>query len=349
MSSLFIIAEAGVNHNGSLDRAFELVRIAKECGADAVKFQTFRAEDLVTADAPAAAYQTRNAGVTRQFDMLKKLELPAEWHVELKKYSDELGIEFFSTPFSESAVDLLVRTGVRRLKLSSGELTNKPLLQHAARTGLPLILSTGMGTLEEVCRAVEWIDAVRPATAAEGVPPGEAPLCVLHCTSNYPASPDALNLRAIETLARALSLPVGYSDHSEGATAALLAIALGASMIEKHITFDTRAEGPDHLASMPAAEFKAYVRALRDAELMLGSGEKAPHVSELDTLAVARRSVVSARALPSGHALRREDMILRRPAGGIEPAHIDELVGRKLVGPLKQGQVVAWEHLSVAE
>ena len=343
MQRVFIIAEAGVNHNGDLALARRLVEIAKESGADAVKFQTFRAADLVTRDAPAAQYQTRNAGATRQFEMLKQLELPEAWHAELKTHADALGIEFFSTPFSESAVDLLVRTGVRRLKLPSGELTNKPLLEHAARSGLPLILSTGMGTLEEVEAAVGWVQAARPAgySAREG----EVPLCVLHCTSNYPAAPEALNLRAIRTLAFALQLPVGYSDHSEGSSAALAAVALGASVIEKHITFDRNAPGPDHLASMEPGPFTAYVAGLRELEAMLGDGRKLPHASELDTLAVARRSIVAAAALPAGHVLRREDLHLRRPAGGLEPAKLDALLGRTLAQPLTAGQALAWAQL----
>lgn len=343
MHPVFIIAEAGVNHNGDIALARQLVRIAYDAGADAVKFQTFRAEDLVTQDAPAAAYQTRNAGATRQFDMLRQLELPEAWHKELKAFADDVGIEFFSTPFSESAVDLLVRTGVRRLKMPSGELTNKPLLQHAARTGLPLILSTGMGTLAEVERAVDWIESARPAgfDSASGMP-----LCVLHCTSNYPAEPDALNLRAIRTLADALALPVGYSDHSEGVNAALAAVALGAVVIEKHITFDKAAPGPDHLASITAGEFSAYVQAVREVARMLGNGVKAPHPSELDTLAVARRSVVAARPLPAGHVLRYPDLAVRRPAGGLEPAELETLVGWTLREPLAAGQALAWAQLS---
>lgn len=343
MHPVFIIAEAGVNHNGDIALARQLVRIAYDAGADAVKFQTFRAEDLVTQDAPAAAYQTRNAGATRQFDMLRQLELPEAWHTELKAFADDVGIEFFSTPFSESAVDLLVRTGVRRLKMPSGELTNKPLLQHAARTGLPLILSTGMGTLAEVERAVDWIESARPAgfDSASGMP-----LCVLHCTSNYPAEPDALNLRAIRTLADALALPVGYSDHSEGVNAALAAVALGAVVIEKHITFDKAAPGPDHLASITAGEFSAYVQAVREVARMLGNGVKAPHPSELDTLAVARRSVVAARPLPAGHVLRYPDLAVRRPAGGLEPAELETLVGWTLREPLAAGQALAWAQLS---
>jgi N-acetylneuraminate synthase/N,N'-diacetyllegionaminate synthase len=343
MQRVFVIAEAGVNHNGDIALARQLVHIAREAGADAVKFQTFRAEDLVTLDAPAAAYQTRNAGATRQFDMLRRLELPDSWHAELKAYADGLGTEFFSTPFSERAVDLLVDTGVRRLKMPSGELTNKPLLQHAARTGLPIILSTGMGTLSEVERAVEWIRTARPEgfDNASGMP-----LCVLHCTSNYPAAPEALNLRAIQTLASALALPVGYSDHSEGVGAALAAVALGAVVIEKHITFDKSAPGPDHLASMTGDEFTAYVRAVRELERMLGDGIKAPHPSELDTLAVARRSVVAARALTAGHVLTRSDLAVRRPAGGLEPAELEAMVGRTLREPLASGQALAWSQVS---
>jgi len=328
-----------VNHNGDLGLARELIGIAHEAGADAVKFQTFRAEDLVTPDAPAAAYQTRNAGATRQFDMLKKLELPEAWHGELKACAEALGIEFFSTPFSESAVDLLVRAGVKRLKLPSGELTNKPLLQHAARSGLPIILSTGMGTLEEVRRAVAWIESARPRPA---------PLWVLHCTSNYPAAEDALNLRAIQTLAESLRLPVGYSDHSEGSTAAIAAIALGATILEKHITFDRDAPGPDHRASMEPQEFKAFVRSVRAVESMLGDGLKAPHPSEMNTLAVARRSVVAVRDLPAGHVLRLEDLAVRRPAGGVEPMHLEALAGRSLAAALGAGELLQWEHLEKA-
>ena len=342
MKPVFIIAEAGVNHNGDMELARRLVRIASECGADAVKFQTFRAEDLVTLDAPAAEYQTRNAGATRQFDMLKHLELLADWHEPLKAFSESLGIEFFSTPFSEAAVDLLAQIGVRRLKLPSGELTNKPLLEHAARTGLPIILSTGMGTLQEVQRAVEWIQLARPQNFFKM---DCESLCVLHCTSNYPASSEALNLRAIRTMADALGLPVGYSDHSEGCGAAIAAVALGASVIEKHITFDKQAEGPDHLASMTAEEFVVFVREIREVERMLGDGIKLPHASEMNTLAVARRSIVAANALSAGHVVRREDLQLRRPAGGLEPCEIDLLEGRTLGQDLRVGQALAWDQL----
>lgn len=343
MVPLFVIAEAGVNHNGDLSLARRLVRIAHDAGADAVKFQTFRAEDLVTREAPAAAYQTRNAGAGRQFEMLKALELPDAWHPILRDECEQLGIEFFSTPFSESAVDLLVRTRVRRLKIPSGELTNQPLLEHAAATGLPIILSTGMGTLAEVARAVRWIELARGAQAHGADAPG---LCLLHCTSSYPAAPESLNLRAIGTMAQAFGLPVGYSDHSEGATAAVAAVALGAVVIEKHITFDRMAAGPDHLASMEPEAFAQYVRAVREAAQMLGDGVKAPHSSELDTRAVARRSLVAARALPAGHVLECHDLLRRRPAGGLEPWALAEVLGKSLQVPLVLGQVLHARHLA---
>lgn len=343
MSRVFIIAEAGVNHNGDIDLARQLIRIARDCGADAVKFQTFRAEDLVTLDAPAAEYQTRNAGVTTQFDMLKKLELPESWHIILKAYADSLGIEFFSTPFSESAVDLLTHIGVKRIKLSSGELTNKPLLRHAAATGLPMILSTGMGTLKEVELAVSWISDAYEQSHGERMP--SANLWVMHCTSNYPAASETLNLNAITTLTRELGLPVGYSDHSLGETAAIAAVALGAMVIEKHITFDKNAAGPDHPASCNEVEFSRYVKAVREASAMLGNGIKTPNSQEMNTLLVARRSVVASRSLSPGHLLVREDLHLRRPSGGIEPAELDSLLGRRLLKKLDKGEQLAWDYL----
>lgn len=342
---IFIIAEAGVNHNGDFELAKRLIRIAHEAGADAVKFQTFRAEDLVTPSAPAATYQTRNAGAINQFDMLKALELPTEWHSSLRSYCDDVGIEFFSTPFSESAVDLLVRTGAKRLKVPSGELNNQPLIEHAARTGLPIILSTGMGTLDEVERAVGWIQSARPTLARES---SEIPLCLLHCTSNYPAEPEALNLRAIQTLARAFGVPVGYSDHSEGVAAAVVAVAMGAVVIEKHITFDRSANGPDHLASMMPDDFAHYVRTLRAVPRMLGDGVKIPHPSELNTLMVARRSIVTARSLTAGHVLACTDLVMRRPAGGFEPWMLPSVVGRTLLVSVAAGTLLQNEHLMQA-
>ncbi len=337
---VFLIAEAGVNHNGQLDLALRLVDAARAAGADAVKFQTFRAEDLALPGTATAAYQQGATGETDQFAMLRKLELNAEQHQSIAAHCKQVGIEFMSTPFSEAAVDLLVSLGVRRLKLSSGELVNRPLLDKAATTGLPLILSTGMATLDEVQRAVGW---VRAAWAQqEGLKPA---LTLLQCTSAYPAPDDALNLRAIATLRAETGLPTGYSDHSLGNTAALAAVALGACVVEKHITLDRTLPGPDHRASSEPAEFAALAQDIRRIEAMLGDGVKVPRPDEIDVRAVARRSVVLAIALPAGSVLRREHLQLRRPASGIPAAEFDTVIGQRLRTDAPAGTVLQWAHL----
>ncbi len=337
---VFLIAEAGVNHNGQLDLALRLVDAARAAGADAVKFQTFRAEDLALPGTATAAYQQGATGETDQFAMLRKLELNAEQHQSIAAHCKQVGIEFMSTPFSEAAVDLLVSLGVRRLKLSSGELVNRPLLDKAATTGLPLILSTGMATLDEVQRAVGW---VRAAWAQqEGLKPA---LTLLQCTSAYPAPDDALNLRAIATLRAETGLPTGYSDHSLGNTAALAAVALGACVVEKHITLDRTLPGPDHRASSEPAEFAALAQDIRRIEAMLGDGVKVPRPDEIDVLKVARRSVVLATALPAGTVLRREHLQLRRPASGIPAAEFDTIIGQHLRTDAPAGTVLQWAHL----
>ena len=363
---VFLIAEAGVNHNGQLDLALQLVDAAHAAGADAVKFQTFRAEDLALPGTATAAYQQGATGETDQFAMLRKLELSAEQHRIIAAHCARVGIEFMSTPFSESAVDLLVSLGVRRLKLSSGEIVNRPLLDRAAATGLPLILSTGMATLDEVQQAVGWVRAAwaqqgmhRTENApdpAAGPPQGgqrahgpsvgaPPPLTLLQCTSAYPAPDDALNLRAIATLRAETGLPTGYSDHSLGNAAALAAVALGACVIEKHITLDRKLPGPDHRASSEPAEFAALARDIRRIEAMLGDGVKAPRPDEIDVRAVARRSVVLATALPAGTLLRREHLQLRRPASGIPAADFDAVIGQRLLTDAPAGTVLQWEDL----
>ncbi|MGC9162227.1 MAG: N-acetylneuraminate synthase [Thiomonas sp.] len=358
----FIIAEAGVNHNGRLDLALALVDAAKDAGADAVKFQTFRAEDLALPGAATAAYQQSATGQTDQLAMLRALELDAEQHERIAAHCARVGIEFMSTPFSEEAVDLLMRLGVRRLKISSGEIVNRPLLAKAAVTGLPLILSTGMATLEEVEQAVGWVRAewkqqgMHALSACgedgggepplRGKPPSSGPgLILLHCTSAYPAPDEALNLRAIATLREATGLPVGYSDHSLGNTAALAAVALGACVIEKHLTLDRNLPGPDHRASSEPTEFAALVRDIRCVEAMLGDGVKAPRPDELEVRQVARRSVVLATALPAGAVLAREHLLLRRPASGIAAAELDRVLGRRLARALPAGAVLQWADL----
>jgi N,N'-diacetyllegionaminate synthase len=333
---VFVIAEAGVNHNGRLDMALQLCDAARAAGADAVKFQTFRAADLVLPGAPTAAYQTRQTGELDQFALLQRLELSEAQHRQIQAHCRAIGIEFFSTPFSIPAVDLLVGLGVPRLKLSSGELTHRALVAHAAATGLPLLMSTGMATLAETAEALSWVRAARGRL--DGV-------TVLHCTSAYPAADDTLNLSAMAQMRRELGVPVGYSDHSLGIEAAIAAVALGAVVIEKHLTLDPDLPGPDHSASLTPEAFAAMVRGIRRVQAMLGDGRKAPRPEERDTARVARRSVVALRDLPAGEPLQAAWLGCRRPATGIAPRELEGLVGRRLRQPLARDTVLQWDHL----
>ena len=277
---VFVIAEAGVNHNGDLALALRLCDAARQAGADAVKFQTFRAEDLVVPGAPTAQYQARETGEVDQFVMLQRLELSLQQHQLIKAHCDSIGIEFFATPFSVDAVDLLVGLGVKRLKLSSGELTHRALVEHAAATKLPLLMSTGMATMEEIIEAVGWVRAARGHLDA---------VVVLHCTSAYPAPDEALNLSAMRQMAEKLGVAIGYSDHSLGIEAPLAAVALGATVIEKHLTLDCAMPGPDHSASLEPDDFARMVHGIRRVSAMLGDGVKAPRADELDTGGATQR------------------------------------------------------------
>ena len=328
MQHVYVIAEAGVNHNGSLALAMQLALAAQRAGADAVKFQTFRAKDVVTPTAATADYQKANTGASNQFDMIRGLELDEDQHRALAAYCAEIGIEFFSTPFSEAALAQLVRLGVRRIKLPSGEITNKALIECAADTGLPLIVSTGMSSLDEVRQALAWISERWQLRGHP--PPDSAQLTVMHCTSAYPAPADSLNLKAIQTLADAIGLPIGYSDHSEGIEAALAAVALGAVAIEKHLTLDKAMPGPDHRASAEPSEMAALVLAIRKVQSMLGDGIKQAHSVEFNTRDVARRSIVVIRDLPKGHVLTPADLALRRPGTGLPPSQWNQVIGSLL-------------------
>ena len=339
MEPVFVIAEAGVNHNGDLAMALALCDAARAAGADAVKFQTFRAEDLVVPGTPTAEYQKRQTGEQDQFGMLRKLELSRAQHESLRDHCAAIGIEFFSTPFSEDAVDMLVRLGVKRLKMPSGELTHRALVAKAAASGLPLMMSSGMATLDEVQEALTWVREARGNT--DGV-------AVLHCTSAYPAADEALNLRAIETLAQATGLAVGYSDHSTGIEASLAAVALGATVIEKHITLDRTLPGPDHAASLEPDEFAAMVRGIRRIARMRGDGVKAPRPEEQDAARVARRSIVAAVDIPAGTAIVPAMLACRRPATGIAPHEWDRVVGRTAREAIAAGSVLQWEQLGQA-
>lgn len=333
---VFVIAEAGVNHNGELDLALRLCDAARAAGADAVKFQTFRAEDLVLPGAPTAQYQARQTGQQDQFAMLQRLELSPAQHEAIKRHCDAIGIEFFSTPFSVEAVDMLVRLGVRRIKLSSGELTHRTLVERAAAARLPLLVSTGMATMDEIREALQWIAGARGGL--DGV-------TVLHCTSAYPAPDEALNLKAMVSMAADLGMAVGYSDHSLGIEAALAAVALGASVIEKHLTLDATLPGPDHSASLEPAQFKAMVDGIRRVSAMLGDGVKAPTLEERDTARVARRSIVAAVDIPAGAVITAAMLACRRPATGIAPRELASVLGRQAAQRVPAGTVLQWDQL----
>jgi N,N'-diacetyllegionaminate synthase len=327
---VFMIAEAGVNHNGDLKMARALIDVAAEAGADAVKFQTFRADLLTTPDAPKAEYQLQTTGAAEsQLEMLRGLELSAEAHRELQSYCHERGVIFLSTPFDEAAVDLLDELGVPAFKISSGDLTNSPLLEYVASKGKPVILSTGMSELSELIEAVSILNT-------GGC---ENPV-LLHCVSNYPADASEVNLRAMQTMRSAFDVPVGFSDHTEGIDVALAAVALGACVIEKHFTLDRTLPGPDHRASLEPAELASLVRSIRRVESALGNGRKVPAASEIETAKVARRSLVAARDIPAGATLERDMVVMRRPGTGLSPAVIDALVDRRAVREIAAGTIL---------
>ncbi len=333
---VFVIAEAGVNHNGDVARALQLCDAAKKAGADAVKFQTFRAEDLVVRGAPTAEYQARQTGDQDQYAMLERLELSEDDHQKIKVHCDAIGIEFFSTPFSISAVDMLVKLGVKRLKLSSGELTHRALVEHAAATQLPLLMSTGMGTMNEIIEAVAWVSAARGHLRD---------VVVLHCTSAYPAPDETLNLLAMQSMARELKMAIGYSDHSLGIEAPLAAVALGAVVIEKHLTLDRHLPGPDHSASLEPDEFLRMVQGIRRVSAMLGDGVKVPLPEERDTARVARRSVVAAIDIAAGEVITARMLICRRPATGIAPRDMQRVMGQSARVSIAAGSVLQWDQL----
>jgi len=329
----FVIAEAGVNHNGSLDLAVRLIDVAADAGADAVKFQTFAADKLATRDAPKAEYQKQTTGEAEsQFEMLKKLELGPDAHRVLAAHCAERGIVFLSTPFDEGSADLLDAIGVPAFKVPSGELVNLSFLRYLARKRRPLIISTGMATLGEVQEAV---DVVRAEGCSE--------IALLHCVSNYPADPADANLRAMATMACEFGVPVGYSDHTLGVAVPLAAVALGASILEKHFTLDRALSGPDHLASAEPRELAELVINIRNVEAALGDGEKKPAMSEAGTARAARRSLVAAVTIRSGAVLTVEMVAVRRPGTGMAPARIGELLGRRAVRELPEGALLAPE------
>lgn len=333
MNPVFIIAEAGVNHNGDLALAHRLIFAAAEAGVDAVKFQAFTAESLVTGSAGKAAYQSRNLGdATRtQRDMLQALELQAEDFSVLRRHCQAAHVLFLATPFDSVTADWLEPL-VDRYKIASGDCTNLPLLDHIARKGKPVILSTGMADLDEVRAAV---DVLCP----------HAPVTLLHCTTNYPCPPEEVNLRAMQTLRDTFGVPVGYSDHTEGIDIPVAAVALGATVIEKHFTLDRTLPGPDHRASLEPGELAAMVTAIRRVEIALGDGVKCPQPSERAVQVHARRSLVFARDLRAGQVLAAGDLVMKRPGSGLPPAQLSAVLGKRLRVAVQQDTLLAMEML----
>jgi len=352
-----IIAEAGVNHNGSEDIAIALIDAAYKSGADIVKFQTFNAKSLVTEDAEQADYQITNTNkIESQLSMLSRLELSYEAHQRLINHCQKLGIQFLSTAFdSESLYFLVNALRLKTLKIASGEITNAPFILEHARTGCDLILSTGMSTLTDIESALgviafglttptgtkPSIEAFQAAYASiEGQKALKAKLTLLHCTTEYPAPVNEINLKAMDTLASAFYLPVGYSDHSQGITIPIAASARGACVIEKHFTLDKEMPGPDHKASLEPNELKAMVTAIRDVELAIGNGVKTPQASELKNLKVARKSLVTTRSIQKGESFSTSNLAVKRPGTGTSPYQYWQRLDTKASRDYAAGEVI---------
>lgn len=335
-NSPYFIAEAGVNHNGKLNLAEDLIDAAADAGADAVKFQTFSADRLVTQDASKADYQKETAGNEGQYEMLQQFELDREAHERLIEYCEENEITFLSTPFDRKSADLLADLGLPAIKVGSGELDNHPFLEHIAGLGLPMIVSTGMGTMEEVRAAHQAIRSVD----------SDINLVFLHCTSAYPAAPDDVNLRAMKTMDDALPVPVGYSDHTTVPETPALAVAAGACVVEKHFTIDSTLPGPDHEASLEPEELERAVDLVNLAAKTLGSDKKAPVEAELENRTVARKSIHATRDLESGTELTTADIKIVRPARGLSPRKYREVLGRKTIQPIPENEPITWNHLA---
>lgn len=360
MTKTLIIAEAGVNHNGDEKLAFELVDAACAAGADVVKFQTFKADKLVSKHARQADYQVLNTGIVEpQYDMLKRLELSYDLHFELLSYCDQKGIEFLSTAFDlESLLFLVNDLGFKRLKVPSGEITNAPLVLAYARSGCDIILSTGMASLSDIEQALGIIafgligETNKKLTksafceayfSAEGQKALREKVTVLHCTTEYPAPPCDINLKAMDTMAQAFPCAVGYSDHSEGITVPVAAVARGACLVEKHFTLDRNLPGPDHLASLEPDELKAMVTGIRMVEQVLGDGIKGPRSSEMKNIVVARKSLVVAKPIKKGERFSEQNLAVKRPGNGISPMHYWDVIGTVAEKDYEIDQLVCYE------
>lgn len=329
--SVFIIAEAGVNHNGSLKWAKEMVIEAREAGADAIKFQTFKSEKLVSTFAEKAAYQIENTGSAdeSQLEMVKKLELSFDDFRELQAYSKEKGIQFLSTPFDLESIDFLNQLEMPFWKLPSGEVTNYPYLVKIAQTHKEIVMSTGMCTLDEISEAL--------AVLREN---GAGKISLLHCNTEYPTPMEDVNLKAMETLKKAFGTSIGYSDHTKGIEVPIAAVAMGATIIEKHFTLDRNLEGPDHKASLEPSELKAMVQAIRNIENAIGTGDKKPTPSEIKNMAIARKSIVAGQPIKKGEAFTEQNITTKRPGTGISAMRWRQVLGQKATRDFAEDELI---------
>jgi N,N'-diacetyllegionaminate synthase len=334
MDKVIVIAEAGVNHNGELENALKLIQIAAEAGADYVKFQTFKADKIVSRNAKKAQYQIDNIndGDNSQYEMLKKLEMPLDWYPVLLAKSDELGVKFLSTGFDEESIDFLDEFGVDFYKIPSGEITNRDYLVHISRKGKPIVLSTGMANLEDICAALDIF-------LKEGI--SISNITVLHCNTEYPTPFEDVNLYAMHSIRDAFNVKIGYSDHTKGIEVSIAAVALGASVIEKHFTISREMVGPDHAASLEPDELKEMVKSIRNIEKAIsGTGIKKPSGSELKNMPVVRKSLHYSRDLEKGELISKADLIALRPGSGLSPMKIEEITGKTLRVAVKAFQMV---------
>lgn len=331
----FVIAEAGVNHNGDLHLAHQLIDAAYTAGADAVKFQTFTAENLVTKSATMAAYQQANTGYNKsQYEMLKSLELGQEDFLKLKTYTERKGLVFISTPFDDQAFELLESIQVKLYKVGSGDLTNLPFLVKIAQSGKPMIISTGMADMEEIHEAVNCI--------RNG---GQQPV-ILHCTSNYPTADEEVNLSAMRQIQDETNCLVGYSDHTSSLEVPALAVAMGARVIEKHLTLSREMPGPDHMASVEPKAFRELINKIRWVETIMGSGVKMPAESEKDTALVARKSLVALEEIKAGELIGREKLGIKRPGSGVKPKYLEEFIGKIARRDIGADELITWEDVA---
>ena len=333
-----IIAEAGVNHNGSFELAKKLVDVAKQANADYVKFQTFKTDLTISKAAKKASYQAVNTKdpVESQYDMVKKLELPFEDFVKLKDYCKQVGIGFLSTAFDIPSVEFLNGLNPDFFKIPSGEVTNYPLLRAIAKTGKPIIFSTGMATLGEIETALGIV--MKHGISRDNI-------TILHCNTEYPTPMEDVNLKAMNSIGQAFGVKAGYSDHTLGIEIPVAAVAMGATIIEKHYTLDKEMPGPDHKASLNPEELIAMVKAIRNVEKAMGDGIKKPSLSESKNIEIARKSIHLFKNLPEGHIITESDVIMKRPGNGISSALVDSVIGKKLKNDLSEDHKLAWEDL----